>query len=397
MVAVAAAALAAIGFLIYAGMRHAEAVRLEQALAHAKGLQEYAETMRDRAKEAASRYNHLLRTGDTRIETYFHDIYMRAAEERHSAELLRKEAANDRAASATVEARIYSIAERLVHDHVKWSATKLRSDPENYQRRKFELEKAFDFVEAVGYRIPASLRQDSLARLKDAYSAVVREQALRDEQRRINQQMREDERIRREREAAIREAEAREREIQNRLNWSLREHQDVHNAEVEELRRLLAEAQASAERAKSMAQITKAGHVYILSNIGSFGTDVYKVGMTRHLEPHDRMRELGDASVPFPFDVHAMISCDNAPALENALHRELTRYRVNRINLRKEYFRVSLATILEYVKKHHGVVEYVAEPVALEYRDTQTISIDSLLEIESEFAELGVNLTEDEE
>jgi len=100
MVAVAAAALAAIGFLIYAGMRHAEAVRLEQALAHAKGLQEYAETMRDRAKEAASRYNHLLRTGDTRIETYFHDIYMRAAEERHSAELLRKEAANDRAASA---------------------------------------------------------------------------------------------------------------------------------------------------------------------------------------------------------------------------------------------------------------------------------------------------------
>ena len=89
----------------------------------------------------------------------------------------------------------------------------------------------------------------------------------------------------------------------------------------------LAEAQASSERAKSMAQLTKAGHVYILSNIGSFGEGIFKVGMTRRLEPQDRVKELGDASVPFPFDVHAMISCENAPGLENALHKELARYR----------------------------------------------------------------------
>lgn len=109
------------------------------------------------------------------------------------------------------------------------------------------------------------------------------------------------------------------------------------------------------------------------------------------------MKELGDASVPFPFDVHAMISCDNAPALENALHRELTRYRVNRVNLRKEYFAVELDTILESVRKHHGEVEYIAEPEALEYRETQSISPDELVNIENELVEVGAVFEEDED
>ena len=79
--------------------------------------------------------------------------------------------------------------------------------------------------------------------------------------------------------------------------------------------------------------------MYVLSNIGSFGEGVYKIGMTRRLEPQDRVRELGDASVPFPFDVHMMISCDDAPSLENALHRESHKQRVNKVNFRKEFFR----------------------------------------------------------
>ena len=116
--------------------------------------------------------------------------------------------------------------------------------------------------------------------------------------------------------------------------------------------------------------MTKAGHVYVLSNIGSFGEGMYKIGMTRRLEPQDRVRELGDASVPFPFDVHMMISCDDAPTLENALHRELHKQRVNRVNFRKEFFRVDFDSIRRIVESQRGEVEYHAEPEALQYRES---------------------------
>nr|MCD3710198.1 GIY-YIG nuclease family protein [Escherichia coli] len=134
-----------------------------------------------------------------------------------------------------------------------------------------------------------------------------------------------------------------------------------------ELEQKIQEAHAQYERAKSMAQLTKQGHVYIISNIGSFGEDVFKIGMTRRLEPMDRVKELSGASVPFDFDVHAMISCDDAPALEKTLHDSLEKYRINRINLRKEFFRVKLEKIINEVERHHGQMEYVADPAALQY------------------------------
>lgn len=89
--------------------------------------------------------------------------------------------------------------------------------------------------------------------------------------------------------------------------------------------------------------------------------------MTRRLEPMDRVKELGDASVPFEFDVHAMISCDDAPALENALHTALNKHRMNKINLRKEFFKVELQKIIDTVERNHGTVEYVSDPIALQY------------------------------
>ena len=100
-----------------------------------------------------------------------------------------------------------------------------------------------------------------------------------------------------------------------------------------------------------MAQQTKAGHVYVISNIGSFGDNVFKIGMTRRLEPMDRVKELGDASVPFEFDVHAMIYSDNAPELENIMHKEFDSRRVNLVNSRKEFFKVELQEIENIAKK----------------------------------------------
>jgi len=94
------------------------------------------------------------------------------------------------------------------------------------------------------------------------------------------------------------------------------------------------------------------------------------VGMTRRLEPADRIKELGDASVPFPFDVHAMISSDDAPSLEKALHHALHRNRINKANPRKEYFRTDLDAVLDIVREHHGEIDYVVDAEALEYRQS---------------------------
>lgn len=392
-----ACALIAIGFAAFAFLRHSEATKIEDQLSDENEVKQYAELMRARVLDVTRRYNSLLASGNQRIEYYYGEIYFQAELERNDAERLRLAAERDRSAVKHVETRIYQMADRLVQDHLKWVAQKLRADPENYQKRKGELTRTFDFVEGVGYKLPGNLRRNALDELKENYKLKVRESTLKEEQRRVQQRMREEERLRRERQSQLDEAERRERELQQRLDEALREHAGVYDAEIQELQRQLDEARASSERAKSMAQLTKVGHVYILSNIGSFGEGIFKVGMTRRLEPEHRVKELGDASVPFPFDVHAMISCDNAPSLENALHRELTRYRVNRINLRKEYFNVDLATIISAVERHHGQVEYIAQPEALQFRETQSISPDELVDTEQELLEMGVDFEDDGE
>lgn len=113
----------------------------------------------------------------------------------------------------------------------------------------------------------------------------------------------------------------------------------------------------------------RAGYVYIISNIGAFGENVYKIGMTRRLEPQERIDELGDASVPFNFDVHAMIFSDDAPALEAALHRAFENRKLNMVNQRREFFNVSLDEIKEVVKKNFDkTVEFIDVPDAEQYR-----------------------------
>lgn len=128
------------------------------------------------------------------------------------------------------------------------------------------------------------------------------------------------------------------------------------------------------ERRKSMAELTKAGHIYVISNVGAFGKDIYKVGMTRRLIPEDRVKELGDASVPFPFDIHLMVATENAPALEGKLHEELWNHRMNLVNDGKEFFTVDLKTIKTFVDKHGGGIkyEYKEQAEALQWRETQT-------------------------
>lgn len=182
-------------------------------------------------------------------------------------------------------------------------------------------------------------------------------QREREEQAQIRAQMREEERAAREAEKAKAKAETEESEYQELLKKAEQEvklasekDKEKLNTKIEELQQRIAEIEEK-RRTISQAMLTKTGHVYIISNVGSFGENVYKIGMTRRLEPMDRVKELGDASVPFPFDVHAMIRTSDAPGLENALHKHFETRRLNLENQRKEFFHVSIDEIREELEK----------------------------------------------
>jgi len=201
------------------------------------------------------------------------------------------------------------------------------------------------------------------------------------EQREIKQQIREEEKARKEMEKAIKEAEKEERLIQKALEKARAELANANEeqrkefaAQLADLESKLEEAEERGQRALSMAQKTRRGHVYIISNVGSFGENVFKIGMTRRLEPLDRVKELGDASVPFSFDIHAMLYSEDAPSLEKELHRRFNRDSVNKVNPRKEFFRTSLAEIKQAVEQQ-GVtdVHWTMKAEATEYRESLAI------------------------
>ena len=162
---------------------------------------------------------------------------------------------------------------------------------------------------------------------------------------------------------------------------------EAKDDEVDELRRQLTEYQ---DKLSELDEIEEdidyreghatAGYVYVISNIGSFGEDVYKIGVTRRLEPLERIRELSSASVPFQFDVHALIFSEEAFALETELHNQLAHYKVNKVNGRKEYFKVPFEKIRSILADHKELmVELNEDAEAFEYRQTKAIEAKQLL------------------
>ncbi len=147
---------------------------------------------------------------------------------------------------------------------------------------------------------------------------------------------------------------------------------DASAGELELLRAKLAEVEAAQNDVFKRAANTRAGHVYVISNPGSFGPGVVKIGMTRRLDPMDRVVELGDASVPFRFSVHAIMFSDDAVSLETELHQHFEPRRINRINRRKEFFRATPREVLDALQKMNAhVVEFDEEPVNDEWMASQ--------------------------
>jgi len=258
---------------------------------------------------------------------------------------------------------------------VKWN---------NVNQMKERMQKIFDAINKLGegFKVHLNTEYFDLKRkeliLEHEYQT--KRQQEKEAMRAIQEELREEEKAKREFEQAQREAQKEEMNYQKALDKARKEMElatgekhDRLQTQIEKLEQELKEAQEKKERALSMAQQTKRGHVYVISNIGSFGENVYKIGMTRRLEPEDRVKELGDASVPFQFDIHAMIYSDEAPTLEYELHKAFTDRKVNMLNYRKEFFNVTLEEIEQKIKDIGLDAEFSKIPEAMEYRETLAI------------------------
>lgn len=246
------------------------------------------------------------------------------------------------------------------------------------------IQRSFDQISKLGETKRIFLSREylelKLQELHLSHEYQEKKEEEKDIQRAIREQMREEQKVAKEIEkacdAAEREEAVKARALeQARRELEAREGQNAAKLEqlVERLENELREAIDRKAKAIARAQLTRSGHVYVLSNVGAFGEGVYKIGMSRRLEPLERVAELGSASVPFPFDVHAMIYSENAPTLEAELHRRFADRRVNLVNMRREFFRVSLDEIRAAVADCFGHVTFVTVPEAAEYRETQAL------------------------
>lgn len=253
----------------------------------------------------------------------------------------------------------------------------------NYDLSVKRLNASFEAIGKLGESMDVSIMNCYyLSKLDELQLAFEYQQVIareKEERKEARAQAREAEKLAKEIAEQRKKAEKEEAHYKKALASLVKQISSATPEELADLEAKRAEIEAHLEDvAKAIKDIDyreaniKAGYVYIISNIGAFGEGVYKIGMTRRLDPNDRIDELSDASVPFNFDVHAMIFSDDAPKLEAALHRAFEDRRVNMINRRREFFRVSLDEIKEVVRKNYDkTVEFTDVPDAEQYRITE--------------------------
>lgn len=342
-----------------------------------------------------SRVNEYSECGHFEMPEYLYETSLRFAEEIKTVREKQKELIKSKTAIESAQGVMIVPDKvqnrRIIEGQVKLMLTAFNIDcdlliakvrPSNYARILERIEKLANSLEKSAALLHCGINLEyvklKFEECRLQYQFVLKKKEEQEEQRLIKEQIREEQRALKEYEKALAQAEKEERmyremleRAKKELSQSSEEDRMIAEQKIADLERQLSDALEKEERAKSMAEQTRKGHVYVISNIGSFGEDVYKIGLTRRLEPMDRVKELGDASVPFSFDVHAMIYVEDAPALEAALHREFSTRRVNAVNLRKEFFRTKLSEIRDAVKVIVGEhVEFKTTILAEEYFET---------------------------
>lgn len=257
----------------------------------------------------------------------------------------------------------------------------------NVDASRAKIQRAFDALNKLfaidGVQISSDYLAVKFEELSLVYAYMVKADEEREQRRAIREQMVEEEKVRREIERAKQKIDKEESQFTNEVNklmgYLQKSKDDVERQlymdKINDLQEKIKALEADKANVLQREQNTRAGFVYIISNIGAFGEQVFKIGMTRRLEPMDRIAELSSASVPFPFDVHALIFSDDAPRLETILHQHFNEQRVNKVNPRKEFFRVDLDKIKKVVlENHNATVKFVDIPDATEYRETLKLS-----------------------
>ena len=226
----------------------------------------------------------------------------------------------------------------------------------------------------MGVAITKQYYDCKIKELELSYEYQQIKQKEKEEQREARARLREEAKLQKEIEEQRRKVEKEQNHYQNALSTLLKQINTTGEtpellAKKSELEKQLGEIEHTMKDLDYREANQKAGYVYIISNIGAFGENMYKIGMTRRLDPQERVDELGDASVPFNFDVHAMIFSDNAPALENALHKAFADRKVNLVNHRREFFYATLDEIKAVVRENYDkTVEFIDIPDAEQYR-----------------------------
>lgn len=254
---------------------------------------------------------------------------------------------------------------------------------DNIELGEKRIRQSFDTCNKLGRVMTVRLADEylnlKLDELRLAHEYQVKKQEEKEEAKRVREELREQQKVEQEIRAA------REKIAKERKHFSAALHElntRLERARDEEERALLVTKIAEVEAGRAALedeekvidyreQNAKAGYVYVISNIGAFGEGVYKIGMTRRLDPMERIDELGDASVPFWFDVHALVFSENAPALEAKLHERFALGRLNKVNGRKEFFRADITEIEAVIRANYdAVVEVVREAPAAQYRES---------------------------
>lgn len=218
--------------------------------------------------------------------------------------------------------------------------------------------------------------------VKIEYNYYVKKEQAKQEQAAIREQMRQEAEERKALEAERKKIEKEEAKFVSQIAALKEQQSSATGSELETLQARILELQAQLSNVVvkkeeiATLQNGKAGNVYIISNLGSFGENIFKIGMTRRLDPQDRVNELGDASVPFKFDVHSFIFSDDASGLETELHKRLHHKRVNKVNLRKEFFNISIDELEELVSEISPAAEFNKTMLAEEFR--QSLSTDEV-------------------
>lgn len=256
----------------------------------------------------------------------------------------------------------------------------------NIASQEKRIEKAFEKTNTLGnifmVQIVEEYKKLKIEELFLAYEYQKKLEEEKEEKREERERLREEARATKEIEERKKELKKEQKHYESALNKFKNQLENcadeteraILEEKIQDIETNLDEVNKGIEDVDYRQANKRAGYVYIISNLGAFGENIYKIGMTRRLDPMERVNELGDASVPFNFDVHSLIFADDAPALENALHKHFDNKKVNMVNYRREFFEADLDEIQEVVKQNFDqTVEFIKIKEAEEYRESLKI------------------------